>query len=158
MHKHLRRLERIWIDAPIYFITTCTRDRRPVLARDGVAAILLANGVRLMIDMGGLSAGTLLCLIMSISSVDQNATQRLCRSLCLFGRATRAARSMHAVRRGQRPRLQRCGNAVFLITCCVRRESYTEKWNYVTDNPVRAGLVSTAQEWKYAGEIETLML
>jgi hypothetical protein len=25
-------------------------------------------------------------------------------------------------------------------------------------NPVRAGLVSTADEWKYAGEIETLML
>jgi putative transposase len=37
-------------------------------------------------------------------------------------------------------------------------ESYSEKWNYVYDNPVRAGLVSTAQEWKYAGEIETLML
>jgi len=37
-------------------------------------------------------------------------------------------------------------------------ESYSEKWNYVFDNPVRAGLVSKAQEWKYAGEIETLML
>jgi hypothetical protein len=37
-------------------------------------------------------------------------------------------------------------------------ESYSEKWNYVFDNPVRAGLVSTTQEWKYAGEIETLML
>jgi REP element-mobilizing transposase RayT len=37
-------------------------------------------------------------------------------------------------------------------------ESYSEKWNYVRDNPVRAGLVSTADEWKYAGEIEILML
>ena len=37
-------------------------------------------------------------------------------------------------------------------------ESYSEKWNYILDNPVRAGLVSTAEEWKYAGEIETLML
>jgi putative transposase len=37
-------------------------------------------------------------------------------------------------------------------------ESYGQKWNYVFDNPVRAGLVSTAPEWKYAGEIETLML
>jgi hypothetical protein len=25
-------------------------------------------------------------------------------------------------------------------------ESYSEKWNYVFDNPVRAGLVSKAQE------------
>jgi hypothetical protein len=24
VHKHLRRLERVWIDWPIYFITTCT--------------------------------------------------------------------------------------------------------------------------------------
>ena len=37
-------------------------------------------------------------------------------------------------------------------------ESYSEKWNYVRDNPVRAGLVSNASERKYAGGIETLML
>jgi REP element-mobilizing transposase RayT len=37
-------------------------------------------------------------------------------------------------------------------------ESYSEKWNYVRDNPVRAGLVSSADDWPYAGEIETLML
>jgi len=32
-------------------------------------------------------------------------------------------------------------------------ESYTEKWNYVCENPVRAGLVQTAESWPYAGEI-----
>jgi putative transposase len=37
-------------------------------------------------------------------------------------------------------------------------ESYAEKWNYVRDNPVRDGLVSSADDWPYAGEIETLML
>jgi hypothetical protein len=37
-------------------------------------------------------------------------------------------------------------------------ESYGEKWNYVRANPVRAGWVSNADEWKYSGEIETLML
>jgi len=36
-------------------------------------------------------------------------------------------------------------------------ESYIEKWNYIFDNPVRAGLTASATEWKYAGEIETLM-
>jgi hypothetical protein len=36
-------------------------------------------------------------------------------------------------------------------------ESYSEKWKYVRDNPVRAGLVSI-DAWKYAGEIETLIL
>jgi REP element-mobilizing transposase RayT len=32
-------------------------------------------------------------------------------------------------------------------------ESYAEKWNYVRNNPVRAGLVRTADEWPYQGEI-----
>jgi putative transposase len=32
-------------------------------------------------------------------------------------------------------------------------ESYGEKWNYVRDNPVRAGLVTIADDWPYQGEI-----
>ena len=32
-------------------------------------------------------------------------------------------------------------------------ESYSEKWNYVRENPMRAGLVNTADEWKFMGEI-----
>jgi REP element-mobilizing transposase RayT len=32
-------------------------------------------------------------------------------------------------------------------------ESYAEKWNYVRDNPVRAGLVKGAEAWPYQGEI-----
>ena len=37
-------------------------------------------------------------------------------------------------------------------------ESYSEKWNYVFENPVRARLVMRADDWPYAGEIESLML
>jgi REP element-mobilizing transposase RayT len=32
-------------------------------------------------------------------------------------------------------------------------ESYAQKWNYVRENPVRAGLVTNAEDWPYAGEI-----
>ena len=32
-------------------------------------------------------------------------------------------------------------------------ESYAEKWNYVRENPVRAGLVDYAANWPYQGEI-----
>jgi putative transposase len=35
-------------------------------------------------------------------------------------------------------------------------ESYGEKWNYVRENPVRAGLVASADDWPNAGEIERL--
>src|SRR5438876_2288985 len=32
-------------------------------------------------------------------------------------------------------------------------ESYAEKWNYVRENPARAGLAKAADEWPYGGEI-----
>jgi len=32
-------------------------------------------------------------------------------------------------------------------------ESYAQKWNYVRENPVRAGLVESAEDWQYQGEI-----
>jgi REP element-mobilizing transposase RayT len=32
-------------------------------------------------------------------------------------------------------------------------ESYAQKWEYVRENPVRAGLVANANDWPYAGEI-----
>ena len=36
------------------------------------------------------------------------------------------------------------------------REMYDEKLSYVRQNPVRAGLVEEAEEWKYAGRIKVL--
>ena len=34
-----------------------------------------------------------------------------------------------------------------------RDESYAQKWDYVHENPVRAGLVNCADDWPYQGEI-----
>jgi REP-associated tyrosine transposase len=31
-------------------------------------------------------------------------------------------------------------------------ESYAEKWNYVRENPVRAGVVKNADDWPYQGK------
>jgi putative transposase len=40
---HLTRLSRVWIDRPIYFITTCTQNRVLVLASDSIHEILRAE-------------------------------------------------------------------------------------------------------------------
>jgi putative transposase len=32
-------------------------------------------------------------------------------------------------------------------------ESYADKWEYVSENPVRAGLVQRAEDWPFQGEI-----
>lgn len=37
-------------------------------------------------------------------------------------------------------------------------ESYQQKWDYVRDNPVRAGLVTNADDWPWQGEVEELRL
>jgi putative transposase len=31
-------------------------------------------------------------------------------------------------------------------------ESYAQKWNYVRENPVRAGLLTNADDWPYSGD------
>ena len=35
-------------------------------------------------------------------------------------------------------------------------ENYSEKWNYVYQNPIRAGLVTDADDWPWQGQIEVL--
>ena len=35
-------------------------------------------------------------------------------------------------------------------------ESYSEKWSYVRENPIRAGLVSKTEDWPFMGEIFAL--
>ena len=37
-----------------------------------------------------------------------------------------------------------------------RDENYHQKWEYVRANPVRAGLVKNAEEWKYRGVLNHL--
>ncbi len=37
-----------------------------------------------------------------------------------------------------------------------RGESYAAKWEYVRNNPVRAGLVARAEDWPYQGELNSL--
>ena len=37
-----------------------------------------------------------------------------------------------------------------------RHENYSEKWNYVRHNPVRAGLCADMEDWPYQGEMHVL--
>jgi len=37
-------------------------------------------------------------------------------------------------------------------------KSYSQKWEYVRENPVRAGLVAPADQWAWQGQIEELRL
>ena len=40
LHKHLRRLERVLLNSPVYFVTICTHQRQRILGNKAVAGIL----------------------------------------------------------------------------------------------------------------------
>ena len=153
MHKHLRRLERVWIDWPIYFITTCTFNRRAILASKEVAKILVeewrkAHGRHgwaigryvVMPDhvhffcSAELDAKTLPTFMQAWK---QWTSKRMARELNLSGRVWQEEFFDHVLRSS---------------------ESYSQKWDYVKENPVRAGLVKSSDEWPSQREIESRTL
>jgi REP element-mobilizing transposase RayT len=160
MHKHLRRLDRIWLESPIYFLTICTKNRCAILAQQEASEILISEWDAAH-ERHGWAVGRYVIMPDHVhffcrpeldakkSSEFIGAwktwTSRGINALC-GPRSATAATGMALWQRGFFDHVLRSG------------ESYGEKWTYVFDNPVRAGLVSTAQEWKYAGELETLML
>ena len=102
--------------------------------------------------MAGMSDDTLSCPITYTCFVLRTLTQRDYRILSERGNVGAVAEFRKC--RGQRPRLQaRFGSA---ITSCVPKKATTKNWNYVRDNPIRAGLAQSADEWPFAGEIEAL--
>ena len=153
MHKHLRRLERVWIDSPIYFITTCTLERRAILASTDVAEILIdewrnAHGRHgwaigryvIMPDhvhffcSAELGAKTLPTFMQAWK---QWTSKRVARELKLSGKLWQEEFFDHVLRSS---------------------ESYSQKWDYVKENPVRAGSIKRSDEWPWQGEVESLML
>ena len=157
MHEHLRRLERVWIDSPIYFVTTCTKNRRAVLARDNVAKILIEEWSATQ-DRHGWAVGRYVIM--------PNHVHFFCRpqydakTLPEFVGAWNSWTS-RKISKLLRPRSATAATTLwqreFFDHILRSGESYAEKWNYVVDNPVRAGLVSSADDWKCRGD-ETLML
>jgi REP element-mobilizing transposase RayT len=52
VYKHLRRLERVWINDPIFFITACTFRRKPILIQTAVADVLIDEWNRARVRHG----------------------------------------------------------------------------------------------------------
>jgi putative transposase len=158
VHKHLRRLERIWIDFPIYYITTCVRHRKTVLAEDEAARILVEEW-RAAYTRHGCAVGRYVIMPDHVHFFCRAETGA--KTLSDFvgnwkGWTSRAINALGQPR--STPAATTLWQREFFDHVLRFNESYAEKWNYVRDNPVRDGLVSSADDWPYAGEIETLML
>jgi putative transposase len=154
VHKHLRRLERVWVELPIYFVTTCAYQRLPILARDDVAQILIDGwcGAK---ERYGWTIGRY--IIMPDHVHFFCAPELETKTLPQFVGAWKSWTSRR-IRKLHGPRSTTLWQREFFDHVLRSSESYSEKWDYVRENPVRTRLVESADEWKYGGEIELLML
>jgi REP element-mobilizing transposase RayT len=151
MRKHLRRLDRVWIDSPIYFITTCTLNRGPVLASPSMHSIIRevwTNAEKLY----GWFVGRYVVMPDHVHffCVSHDAAA----SLSMFLGKWKEWTAKYAHRRlGLSLPLWQ---PEFFDHLLRSSENYEVKWDYVRQNPVRARLVERAEEWPYQGELHDL--
>jgi len=158
MHKHLRRLDRIWTHSPIYFVTTCTRRRRPLLARDDVAKVLIDEW-RAAHDRHGWAIGRYVIMPDHVHFFCRSELDAKPLSEFMAFWKSYTSRKIQALGSPRStPAATTLWQREFFDHVLRSTDSYSEKWNYIRDNPVRAGLVPNADEWNYSGEIEMLIL
>jgi putative transposase len=159
MHKHLQRLDRVWIEFPIYFITVCTFRHRPILGRDVIADVLV-DELRHAHERHGWAIGSY--VIMPDHVHFFCAPEPDAKKLSDFLREWKSWTNRRI--RADLPRPTTAATKTNADTSLWQREffdhvlrseeSFQEKLNYVRDNPVRAGLVPSFYDWPYFGRIE----
>ena len=143
----LRRLDRVFVDSPVYFLTACTLGRRPILDCEPVHEVF--RTFCLNSPQHGARVGRYVLMpdhLHLFLSVDEIPLSKWVKSLknALSKTLRIAGQEGPHWQKGFFDHLLRSG------------ESYSQKWDYVRENPVRAGLVESAVDWPYAGEIHDL--
>lgn len=132
------RLARIFVNQPLYFVTLCTRDRKRLLGTADVHEEFRAYCLR-GVDRN-VGVGRYVIMPEHIHLFVRGSTEF---KLGIWIRGLKRALC-------ERPQVWQPG---FFDHVLRSDESYGEKWRYVRDNPVRAQLVSAAEQWPFAGEI-----
>jgi REP element-mobilizing transposase RayT len=142
----LSRLDRLFTNTPVYFLTACTANRRALLANMGVHEVFLQY-TREAGNHGVLAGRYVLMpdhmhLFAAFSPVSPDL------SVWMKGLKAVVARYLKS-QQVSAPYWQER----FFDHVLRSEESYAQKWVYVRDNPVRAGLVANWTDWPYQGEI-----
>jgi putative transposase len=148
---HLRRLSTIWVKSPVYFLTACTYLRRPILHQAGIPGMLI-DSWRVSPAVSGWRIGRYVVMPDHVHFFAQPTPDG--KILSNFVRDWKRWTSISQVMRLEPPIWQ----AEFFDHLLRSAHSYEQKWNYVRENPVRAGLVAQSEDWPHAGECEHLSL
>ena len=140
------RLARVLTRGPLYFVTFCTHQRRPFLARDEAHAAFVLFAERAGRDFN-IGVGRYVIVPDHVHLfIREGEDFRLGRWVGLLKQALAKASNLP----GAKTQLWQEG---FFDHVLRSDESYSQKWNYVRENPMRAGLIKSAEEWPYQGEI-----
>ena len=137
-----RRLDLIYIDQPLFFVTFCTRDRKRIPSLDCARTALERYARRASRDFN-IALGRYVIMPDHIHLFVRGGTDFVL-STWIAGLKRALSVALEAAQLWQ---------PGFFDHILRSDESYSEKWNYVHENPVRAGLVESANEWPYQGEI-----
>ena len=146
--RHLKRLDRVWESHPRYFITVCTHNRRDILADPVVHEILKSHWDK-SLDLYGWAVGSYVIMPDHVHFFCTDVTDKttLSKMIGAWKQWTAKELNLHLKTFGS------VWQKEFFDHLLRSRESYSEKWEYVRQNPVRAGLVLNADEWPYVGYI-----
>jgi putative transposase len=149
MAERLRRLESTYERRPIYFATAGTAERRELLANDLVHEALV-RFARSAPERGAwVGRYVLMPDHLHLFVVVEDERVRL------SGWMGSLKNSISKTLRG-RGEVSPHWQKGFFDHVMRSGQSYSQKWDYVRENPVRAGLVARAGDWPYAGEIHDL--
>ncbi|MFN2623273.1 MAG: transposase [Chthoniobacterales bacterium] len=147
-------LHRLFPSNPVFFVTACTYRRRPLLATDSVHDAFVCFSRR-GYDEHGIAVGRYVIMPDHIHLFVCGPNNfELGRWTGMLKQCLEKAVLVAASPTGRR--LQKIWQRRFFDHVLRNEESYAQKWEYVRDNPVRAGLVTDPDDWPYAGEIITI--
>jgi REP element-mobilizing transposase RayT len=158
MTKHPRvppRLDRLFPSNPVFFVTACTYRRRPLLAIDAIHNAFVRFSQRAY-DEHGIAFGRYVIMPDHIHLFVCGPNDfELGRWMGMLKQCLEKVAAITASPTGRR--LQKTvWQRRFFDHVLRNEESYAQKWEYVRENPARAGLVANADDWPYAGEIITI--
>lgn len=144
----LRRPERVFVPAPIYFVSANTASRFSILTVPEIHSTFL-EFARLGENRGAFIGAYVLMpdhIHLFVALDPETKLAAWVKSLKNFFSKT--------LRRLKIPALH--WQKGFFDHVMRSADSYAQKWDYVRDNPVRAGLVRDWQEWPFSGELHQL--
>ena len=148
--RHLRRLNRVYVRDPIFYISTCVLHRQKVLARPQMAEAVVA-ALAESSQVRGWLVGRYVVMPDHVHFLCAPGARES--ELSGFVGAFKHCATRKAWQVGWQGRLWQPEFFDELITS--RRLAH-QKWEYMRLNPVRAKLCESPEEWPYQGELESL--